>query len=175
MAASSQQHKSTDPTTTHFRDLDSDSALVREKERRHAETLQDARERFVALVQALPEEVRARAMAGGKPPTSASRNWPFTELDACFRRLTELGPSVPVVAEVLPAASHHKRRIDHARDALALGTMWLVPWVVNRTSFDRELFSDLVQEGNIGLMEAIDRFDPERGLRLGSYAVWALE
>ncbi len=31
---------------------------------------------------------------------------------------------------------------------------------------------DLVQEGNIGLMMAIKKFDPERGLRLITYAVW---
>ena len=31
---------------------------------------------------------------------------------------------------------------------------------------------DLIQEGNIGLMMAVKKFDPERGLRLISYAVW---
>ena len=31
---------------------------------------------------------------------------------------------------------------------------------------------DLVQEGNIGLMQAVRKFDPERGLRLITYAVW---
>ena len=31
---------------------------------------------------------------------------------------------------------------------------------------------DLVQEGNIGLMMAVNKFDPERGIRLISYAVW---
>src|SRR5262249_38815019 len=31
---------------------------------------------------------------------------------------------------------------------------------------------DLVQEGNIGLMEAIKNFDPYRGIRFPSYAVW---
>jgi RNA polymerase sigma-32 factor len=29
-----------------------------------------------------------------------------------------------------------------------------------------------VQEGNLGLLQAIDRFDPERGLRLATYAAW---
>jgi len=31
---------------------------------------------------------------------------------------------------------------------------------------------DLIQEGNIGLMMAVNKFDPERGIRLISYAVW---
>jgi RNA polymerase primary sigma factor len=31
---------------------------------------------------------------------------------------------------------------------------------------------DLISEGNIGLMQAIDRFDPEKGAKLSTYAVW---
>jgi RNA polymerase sigma-32 factor len=32
--------------------------------------------------------------------------------------------------------------------------------------------ADLVQEGNLGLMKAVQKFDPEKGIRLISYAVW---
>ncbi len=31
---------------------------------------------------------------------------------------------------------------------------------------------DLIQEGNIGLMQAVKKFDPERGVKLASYAAW---
>jgi len=32
--------------------------------------------------------------------------------------------------------------------------------------------ADLIQEGNLGLMKAVDRFDPDRGVRLSTYATW---
>jgi RNA polymerase sigma-32 factor len=31
---------------------------------------------------------------------------------------------------------------------------------------------DLIQEGNVGLMQALDKFDPDRGIRFPSYAAW---
>ncbi|MBN2325917.1 MAG: RNA polymerase sigma factor RpoD/SigA [Candidatus Omnitrophica bacterium] len=61
---------------------------------------------------------------------------------------------------------------SHARDRLVEANQRFV--VRMAISFRNQglSLSDLIQEGNLGLIEAIDRFDPEKKCRLISYAAW---
>lgn len=44
---------------------------------------------------------------------------------------------------------------------------------IARRYYNRGLeFSDLIEEGNLGLLRAVDKFDPERGFRFSTYATW---
>ena len=53
-----------------------------------------------------------------------------------------------------------------------MANLGLVVRVVNKTNHRVVGFKDLVQEGTIGLMEALDRYEYERGHRFGTYASW---
>jgi RNA polymerase primary sigma factor len=48
----------------------------------------------------------------------------------------------------------------------------LVTWFANRYRGCGLDYLDLVQEGNIGLIKAVHRFDPSRGAKLSTYAIW---
>jgi len=63
-------------------------------------------------------------------------------------------------------------RFRHARDRVAAANLKLVIWAARR--YVRAPFPamDLVQEGNIGLLRAIEKFDPARGNRFSTYATW---
>jgi len=55
---------------------------------------------------------------------------------------------------------------------LVTSNLWLVVKIARDYERAARGLLDLVQEGNIGLMEAVKNFDPYRGVRFPSYAVW---
>jgi RNA polymerase sigma-32 factor len=55
---------------------------------------------------------------------------------------------------------------------LVTGNLRLVVMIAREYQRAARNLLDLVQEGNIGLMEAVKKFDPYRGIRFPSYAVW---
>lgn len=67
----------------------------------------------------------------------------------------------------LPANSRRRRPI---RDQLAEMHLPLVRYLARRFTGRNAPFEDIVQVGSIGLLKAIDRFDPDRGLEFSTYA-----
>lgn len=63
-------------------------------------------------------------------------------------------------------------RYDTASQALARSNLRLVVSVAKRYMGRGVSFLDLIQEGNLGLLRAIDKFDPRRGFKFSTYATW---
>ncbi len=59
-----------------------------------------------------------------------------------------------------------------AKNAFVRANLRLVVTMARRYSHGRMALPDLIQEGNIGLLKAVDRFDPDRGYRFSTYASW---
>jgi RNA polymerase primary sigma factor len=59
-----------------------------------------------------------------------------------------------------------------ARTRLVEKNLRLVVSVAKRYRGYGVPFEDLIQEGNIGLMKAVDKYDPDRGWRFSTYATW---
>jgi RNA polymerase primary sigma factor len=59
-----------------------------------------------------------------------------------------------------------------ARDHLIMANTRLVVSIAKKYQGQGIPFQDLIQEGNLGLMKAVDRFDPDRGYKFSTYATW---
>ncbi|HVM52304.1 MAG TPA: sigma-70 family RNA polymerase sigma factor [Acidimicrobiales bacterium] len=105
------------------------------------------------LLTAADEVALGRAIAAGRQAAAAlaGRSAPAAER----RRLEQL------VAEG-----------DAARERFIAANLRLVVSIAKRYQTSTMPLPDLIQEGNLGLMRAVEKFEPERGFKFSTYATW---
>jgi RNA polymerase sigma-32 factor len=88
--------------------------------------------------------------------------------------LSEINRFPLLTVEEEQSLARHYRQESDTRSAHRLVTAnlrFVVKVAYEYRSYGFKM-SDLIQEGNIGLMKAVQKFDPDKGIRLISYAVW---
>ena len=88
--------------------------------------------------------------------------------------LSEIGryPLLDVEKERALAAAYRKTGDRDAAQLLVTSNLRFVVKVASEYRTYGLRLGDLIQEGNMGLMKAVEKFDPTRGIRLISYGVW---
>lgn len=61
---------------------------------------------------------------------------------------------------------------EKARDEIVLHNLRLVISEARKFAYSGAALPDLIQEGNVGLLRAVEKFDPARGNQFSTYAVW---
>lgn len=74
--------------------------------------------------------------------------------------------------EEIKIAKKAKRGNLEARNELVVRNLRLVVSIAKKYIGRGLSFPDLIQEGNLGLMKAVERFDPNRGFKFSTYATW---
>jgi RNA polymerase primary sigma factor len=106
------------------------------------------------------------------PPDYAG--WLGSHLDHRHRMPSQrtLFQHLPSDADLCDEIDSVKARALEARQALIRANLRLVVSVAKRYLNRGISFLDLIQEGNMGLLRAVNKFDPRRGFKFSTYATW---
>ena len=74
--------------------------------------------------------------------------------------------------EEIDLAKKIKKGDEQARKAMIRGNLRLVINMAKRYMYLGVPFLDLIEEGNLGLMKAVDKFDHQKGFRFSTYGAW---
>ncbi len=85
---------------------------------------------------------------------------------------TECGLTSSQFKEALKAIAKEEARVNEAKAELIKANLRLVISIAKRYMNRGLQFLDLIQEGNIGLMRAVEKFEYQRGYKFGTYATW---
>ena len=104
---------------------------------------------------------------------ATGREVTLEELDATRMYLSEIGFSPLLTAQ---EEVYYARRVlqgdASARNRMVESNLRLVVKIARRYMNRGLSLLDLIEEGNLGLIHAVEKFDPERGFRFSTYATW---
>jgi len=107
------------------------------------------------------------------PWAAGTREFTPDELDATRMYLGEIGFSPLLTAEEeVYFARLALQGVGSARNRMVESNLRLVVKIARRYMNRGLTLLDLIEEGNLGLIHAVEKFDPERGFRFSTYATW---
>ena len=158
----------------YLREMGATPLIDEVKEVELARELQESREGLARLALRLPLYVKEYVLEGDFEGPKRGREWPLDDLITFYGKMARYAREHhdAKIQATFKSARELKKHVDHARDALILANLRLVVHIAKKYLNHGISFMDLIQEGNIGLMKAVEKFEYERGNKFSTYAYW---
>lgn len=118
----------------------------------------------------------AEALANGKAKYADAIARLQTDIQRCQEKLAalqaETGLSVAEIKDINRRMSIGEAKARRAKKEMVEANLRLVISIAKKYTNRGLQFLDLIQEGNIGLMKAVDKFEYRRGYKFSTYATW---
>ncbi len=172
-------HEAEETTTTYLREMGRFDLLTPEEEAKYSKTI---RQGFEAIIAAIREDVsgvkeiqllRDRIDLWEKrdptlKPKKQQLNFMRYNVISAAKKYTD----VRELFELQAKLEAYSRSIEVAKDTMIRANLRLVVSIAKRYMHQGLTLADLIQEGNLGLMRAVFRFDYTKGNKFSTYASW---
>ena len=129
------------------------------------------------VMENISTESRLQNSVGSVLLTAAEERVIFTQFNYCRFRVAQIKEEIGADA-IKPEQAHEllkwHRKAEMYRDQIAQTNLALVLAMAKRTRMSEVDFADLVSEGNMALLRAVDKFDVGRGFKFSTYACRAI-
>jgi RNA polymerase sigma factor (sigma-70 family) len=158
----------------YLREMGVTPLLGEREEVRLARRLRGARLAIAKLALTLPQDCREFVLVHDASGPKRGTGWPLKDIETFFGNLVRYCAEHPdpALAAALAEVRAHKSALDEARDGLILANLRFVVHIAKKYANSGLPFMDLIQEGNLGLLRAVEKFEHERGHKFSTYAFW---
>ncbi|MFP3866955.1 MAG: sigma-70 family RNA polymerase sigma factor [Desulfobacteraceae bacterium] len=164
----------------YFREMLRYSVLTPEEEKKLGKIIKNGQESILKMVYGsnsdleeinyLRQKVEEWFQTGEK--TAQAKEKLFQFIHQTLKQVQRRHPEAAEVKQLVKQIKDKEKEVTRARDEMIKANLRLVVSIAKKYLHRGLSFSDLIQEGNLGLMKAVTRYDYTTGYRLSTFASW---
>jgi len=164
----------------YFREMLRYSVLTPEEEKELGKTIKNGQDNILKMVMTVTSEMGEIAYLQQKvqewfqteEKTAQAKEKLFRFINQTINKILKQRSDAEDIRQLSKKIKGKEREVIRARDEMIKANLRLVVSIAKKYLHRGLSFSDLIQEGNLGLMKAVTRYDYTTGYRLSTFASW---